>query len=233
MIRGAVVVTPQVQLPVAPKVQLPTAPELPILDPLWSDDRPNTSAPTATATYWVAPAEKAATKWRAAFVLLGGFMVLLVIAAIAAVLEASPVAPIDDGTGASDVAVSAADLRIGECFDLESTRAGTITSVTARPCDREHQYELFLRETLTLEDYPSGCRPQRVLFEEDCIPAFAEYIGASYESSVLDIYWLGPTRQSWRQGDRLFQCAVYHPSIPRLTAPLRDSGPGREVVPDI
>lgn len=85
------------------------------------------------------PAENQAGKWWGRvhlFVL--GLIVLAVI--IAGVFNASPVAPDPGPTDATGAAFSTFDLRVGECFDLETTDGGeTITDVFRRACDREHQ----------------------------------------------------------------------------------------------
>ena len=58
--------------------------------------------------------------------------------------------------------------------------------------------------------------------DHNCIPAFRAYIGKSwYGGSDLDIYWLVPTDDAWRSGDRTVQCAAFYPGIYRLTGSLR------------
>jgi hypothetical protein len=181
-------------------------------------------ATTTPRPQWVMPEAGESPKWlRRAHLFVAGLFVLAVV--VAAVFNSSPVAPEDDVAGTTDDVAPLFDLRVGECFDLEETESGTITDVTVRPCDREHTYELFLTERLTGVGYPTD-DDWDVYFEDECVPAFAEYVGAPYESSVLDIYWIVPNLEGWRQGDRTIQCAVYHPNIPRLTAPLKGVGPG-------
>jgi Septum formation len=58
--------------------------------------------------------------------------------------------------------------------------------------------------------------------DRHCIPAFRAYIGKSwYGGSDLDIYWLVPTDDAWRSGDRTMQCAAFNPVKYRLTESLR------------
>jgi hypothetical protein len=214
MIRGAFVVTPQAPGQRPPPSSTPSLP--------WPDTESSlaTSSPTS---HWVMPAASEPSKWRFP-ILLFGTAALLFGLAIAAVLNASPVATEGFGIDTSDTAASWADLRVGECFDVDETSYGTIEDVTRRSCDREHQYELFMTESLTGVGYPTDSEFD-VVFEDVCVPAFEAYVGAPFGSSVLDIYWLVPNREGWRQGDRTVQCAVYHPAIPRLTAPLKGVGP--------
>jgi hypothetical protein len=108
--------------------------------------------------------------------------------------------------------LTAADLRVGDCFDLkDATATDEIEAVTARPCKDMHQYEMLFVGSL-----PAGSYPTEQTFEDymsaSCLPAFETYIGRDYDSSVLEIYWLSPTEQGWRIGDRSVQCAVIDPS---------------------
>ena len=58
--------------------------------------------------------------------------------------------------------------------------------------------------------------------DHNCIPAFRTYIGRSwYGGSDLDTYWLVPTDDAWRAGDRTVHCASFNPVIYRLTESLR------------
>ena len=45
-----------------------------------------------------------------------------------------------------------------------------------------------------------------------CIARFDEFVGISYEESVLDVGFLTPTEQSWNDGDRAVLCTVYDPA---------------------
>ena len=56
---------------------------------------------------------------------------------------------------------------------------------------------------------------------QNCNPAFDAYIGKAYDDSDLDIFYLTPTDDSWRSGDRTVKCAAYHPKIHRLRGSLR------------
>jgi hypothetical protein len=49
---------------------------------------------------------------------------------------------------------------------------------------------------------------------QNCNPAFGVYNGKAYDDSDLIIYWLAPTDDAWRSGDRTVQCAAYYPWLP-------------------
>lgn len=128
----------------------------------------------------------------------------------------------DTGEIAKPGDLTATELRVGDCFDLKVPGASEIEDVAARPCVEEHEFELFYAGAV-----PEGEYPAEAVFEEyvneHCVPAFTAYIGKGFQESELDVYWLFPTIDAWRQGDRTIQCAVFHPVIHRLTESLKGS----------
>jgi hypothetical protein len=116
----------------------------------------------------------------------------------------------------------AAELRVGDCFDLKDPAAEEVGDVHAVPCDVAHEFETFHSDSL-----PTGAFPDDDAFStyvnDNCLPAFAEYIGLSYEESVYEVRWFQPTQEAWDSGDRSVQCAAYHPRLHRLTASIRGS----------
>jgi hypothetical protein len=126
----------------------------------------------------------------------------------------------DTGEIAKPGDLGAVNLRVGDCYDLKDPQASEIEDVVAKPCTDAHEYELYFIGSL-----PEGSYPADSVFEQyvvdNCDPAFTTYVGKSYQESTLDIYWLIPTEDSWRQGDRSVQCAVFDPKIARLTTSLK------------
>ena len=118
--------------------------------------------------------------------------------------------------------LTAADLRIGDCFDLKDPTAEEVDEVTAGPCTSEHEFEMFFVGSLPEGDYP-GADGFQDYVGNTCIPAFEDYIGTTYEASALDIFWLEPTVEAWEDGDRAVQCAAFHPRIHRLTETVKGS----------
>jgi hypothetical protein len=118
--------------------------------------------------------------------------------------------------------LTAVDLRVGDCFDLKDPAAVEIDDVTAGPCTDEHEYEMFFAGAM-----PEGSFPPDAAIDEftgdKCTGAFDAYVGKSYEDSELEIFVLTPTEAAWLDGDRIVQCAVYHPRIHSLTASLKGS----------
>ena len=118
--------------------------------------------------------------------------------------------------------LDATELRVGDCFDFKDPDADEFDQVTARPCSEEHEYELFFVGTM-----PDGPYPSDAAFDawvtSACDPAFATYVGRSFESSRLELSWVPPTSEGWAEGDHLVQCLLNDPQQPRLSTSLKGS----------
>ena len=118
--------------------------------------------------------------------------------------------------------LTAADIRVGDCFDLKDATATEIEKVTARPCADAHEYEMIFVGSL-----PTGTYPPDSVFgtyvDTNCDPAFAAYIGTPFRSTTLGVYYLVPTEDAWKDGDRAVQCAVHDPGNKALKGSLRGS----------
>jgi hypothetical protein len=98
-----------------------------------------------------------------------------------------------------------------------------ISSVDARPCNEPHGFEMFQVATWTgSSEYPSEEAMNQFVIAQ-CIPAFGAYVGRSYETSALDFVHFVPGEEGWEDGDRVFQCALYDPTLPELSESLRDA----------
>jgi Septum formation len=116
--------------------------------------------------------------------------------------------------------LSVLDLRVGDCFDDKDSSADQTADVKAVPCTTEHEYEVFYIGAMGDGSYPTDDAFDTYV-TQNCDPAFRAYIGKAYDDSDLDIFYLTPTDDSWRSGDRTVKCAAYHPQIHRLTGSLR------------
>lgn len=114
------------------------------------------------------------------------------------------------------------DLRVGDCFDLKDPTAELIEDVNAVPCTQEHEYEMFHIGSMSAGAYPTD-EAFTSFVEASCLPTFETFVGISYEASELDVFWVVPSTESWNDGDRSVQCAVYHPRIHRLTESQKGS----------
>ena len=118
--------------------------------------------------------------------------------------------------------LSAEELRVGDCFDLQDPEAEELEKVTALPCSSEHEYETFFIGAVAEGAFPTD-EGFIDWVDANCVPAFNEYVGRTYEESELEITWLQPTSDAWNDGDRSMQCVLYHPRIHRLTESLKSS----------
>jgi hypothetical protein len=118
--------------------------------------------------------------------------------------------------------LTAADLRVGDCFDLKDPGADEIDEVKAGPCSSAHEFEMFFVASMPEGDFPTDAAFETYV-TDNCYPAFGAYIGKAYGQSELEMYWLAPTASGWRGGDRSVQCAAYHPRVHTQTVTLRGS----------
>jgi len=92
-------------------------------------------------------------------------------------------------------------------------------------CAQPHQSEAYAEFLWPGDDflYPGD---ERVVGhgEEECRRRFADFVGLEYDSSRLELTYLYPTSQSWRDGDRLFLCAVSAPDGETLQGTARNLG---------
>jgi hypothetical protein len=59
-------------------------------------------------------------------------------------------------------------------------------------------------------DYPSDDQLSAFV-EQECVGAFATYVGLSYDTSTLDVVYFTPSSDAWKSRDRSVQCAAYDP----------------------
>ena len=73
-----------------------------------------------------------------------------------------------------------------------------------------------------LVSYPGDEEMADLPFEA-CLERFQAFVGREYESSVLDIFWMHPTRESFAQQDRGVSCSVYHMEGDKLVGSMMGS----------
>jgi Septum formation len=114
------------------------------------------------------------------------------------------------------------DMSVGDCFDLPDPESDSISDVTQRECTEPHQYEMYFVGDLPDGQYPSDSDVDLWL-EANCLPAFTEYVGIDYQSSVLVALPITPTEDGWNDGDHSVQCAIRDPNNAELTESLEDA----------
>lgn len=149
------------------------------------------------------------------------FVLLIVLGGIGSLFSNAFRSPTGEIVKQGDLTVS--DLRPGDCFDIQDPAAETIDAVSAMPCSELHEYQMIFFGEMP----PGGTYPTDAVFEtymrDNCLPAFATFIGRDYAGSTLEIDWFTPTTDGWIRGGRSVECVAYDPDQPRLTQSLQGS----------
>ncbi|MFD5568395.1 DUF4190 domain-containing protein [Streptomyces cadmiisoli] len=95
----------------------------------------------------------------------------------------------------------------GECFDSPSgSLEGVTYDLDVVPCKGEHDGEVFGTVTLPDGGYPGDARVTDVA-DDKCYALHGAYAMDAWAlPDDVDVYYLTPTRQSWRLGDREITC---------------------------
>lgn len=114
------------------------------------------------------------------------------------------------------------DLGVGDCFNSDD--ADELSTVQTVDCADAHDFEVYW-----VFDYDAGsdaayagAGPLNEAAETGCAGSFEGFVGRSYESSELYVYYLTPSPESWDDGDREIVCSVYLPDE-KLTGSMRNA----------
>ncbi|MEO5941282.1 MAG: septum formation family protein [Candidatus Limnocylindrales bacterium] len=118
---------------------------------------------------------------------------------------------------------SAADLKIGDCFDVPATNID-IKDVQHHPCTESHTGEVFV-----LASHPAAkgtaplTEPQLIDYlTTTCAPVFASYVGqVAATNGVLDFGAFYPLDKDWNDGDRGVTCYAYRIDEKPMTTSLK------------
>jgi hypothetical protein len=115
-------------------------------------------------------------------------------------------------------------LSVGDCFQVPEEVDIVVVEVV--PCDDPHDLEVFaLRE---LPHSPDDPYPGILAVEESafttCFDDFQPYVGAQYETSALDIFWIVPSSGSWEEGDRAVVCSLIRLDLQRSVGSAQGLG---------
>lgn len=111
----------------------------------------------------------------------------------------------------------------GECFNTAGSLEGVTYDLDVVPCSDEHDAEVFATITLPESEFPGDDRIS-LLADDRCYALRADYAMDVWAlPSHVDVYYLTPTRQSWRLGDREVTCLFGNTDQGgRLTGSLRN-----------
>jgi hypothetical protein len=103
------------------------------------------------------------------------------------------------------------DLENGQCF--QAAEGDIVEEVEVVGCTTPHDYEIY-----HVVDHPAGPSDawigddeMQAFVDTECKGAFESFVGTTYNSSTLFIYFLAPTENTWSGGDREVICSLYLP----------------------
>jgi uncharacterized protein DUF4190/putative regulator of septum formation len=105
---------------------------------------------------------------------------------------------------------SSLSLEKGECFDSPGGMEGFTYDVESVPCAGRHDGEVFAVVEMPGGSYPGDDKVTEVA-DDKCYALQGGYaLDAWALPDTVDVYYLTPTRQSWRLGDREITCVFGH-----------------------
>lgn len=112
-------------------------------------------------------------------------------------------------------------LQVGDCFFEPS--GVEIFDVTKTDCSEPHDSEMYARFDLEGDGYPGRSTVEAAAIDR-CPELFGPYVGRDYATSRLSVWWLGPTSESWSDGDREIACILSEFDGSDFTGSMKGSG---------
>jgi hypothetical protein len=118
-------------------------------------------------------------------------------------------------------------LQVGDCFDDPADLEDVVFEVIAVPCIEPHDNEVYSVQSLATA-FPRAFPGQDALWDysyQVCRGSvFDSFVGTPYAQSVLEVFSLTPSEESWEDGDREFVCALFRLDGEKLSGTARGSG---------
>lgn len=126
----------------------------------------------------------------------------------------------DEGNVTEEGSIDIFSLSVGDCMPYTDD-IGEMSEASVVPCSEPHADEVFYEFEAPDGEIPTEEEFQAAV-EEQCLPAFKDYVGIDYQDSTLGIWWITPTQETWDQAnDRLVQCVVFDEADQELTGSLK------------
>jgi hypothetical protein len=149
----------------------------------------------------------------AGIAITGAWVAVGVVAAIVVVAIGVGAERDDDGIITDGGRMNITALRPGDC--IEELREGrAIDTVPAVPCSEPHIGEVYATFDLADGDWPG----EDIVFEEaelGCLDLLFDHSQTAFDDETVDIFYIHPTRTTWRTGDREVVCITYYLDGPR------------------
>ncbi len=121
----------------------------------------------------------------------------------------------DDETGqvTESANVDIFSLKVGDC-KMEDP-SGTLSDTDVVPCDQPHDEEVYFEITMDDGDFSDDDVDTA---SEQCFGgAFTSFVGLAYDASVLEVFSITPTKETWDElNDRVVQCVIADPDGPTM-----------------
>jgi len=173
------------------------------------------------------PPAPAPTGRRGRVLTIGLVIVGLIAVAVGAFLVFAPDDTESDERDSSDGdrRASVFDLSEGDCWNNVPNGREEAETVHPVRCSDPHEGEVFAVVALDLGEAWPGVDVVTSQAEADCVQRFQAFVGVTYDRSVLDLYYFGPTEETWTERDaRAVVCVVVDPTAPddgRVTGSLQ------------
>lgn len=106
----------------------------------------------------------------------------------------------------------ATELEVGQCVKLPGADATEVFRFDDQDCDKPHQAEVFAIGDLGSGDDPyPGVSEVQSQIETLCRPAFADYVGIDFDSSVFQVTTVYPQESTWKTNQE-YACLAFDPS---------------------
>ena len=120
------------------------------------------------------------------------------------------------------------ELKEGDCFnERDPEEEEEVADVDIVSCDDPHQYEVYA--VASIEGFSGQPYPGDALVDgwavDLCLERFDEFVARPYADSLLEIFTLMPTRESWeRLDDREITCSLYDLEYTYMEGSMQGSG---------
>ena len=133
----------------------------------------------------------------------------------------------ESGSIVGEGQIDAFAVRVGDCFDDSPEvldPSAEVENVPGVPCSEPHDNEVYAAFDVSFSTFP-GDDSMFELATDACLKRFKSFVGKSYEESILDVFALYPTAQSWsRVNDREVVCSVYRVDREKMKGSQESAG---------
>jgi len=95
-------------------------------------------------------------------------------------------------------------IKVGDCIN-DSAAGESVTTVPTVDCAEPHDSEAYKSIVLDEGDFPGDTEIQTQA-DDGCAAAFEDFIGVSYDESIVNLNYYYPTAETWETGDREILC---------------------------